>query len=257
QRHTAFTELRVDRAGAGTGAIWTFDPSAQVRTDAGGDALVLTAIDETATLRLELRYRTDRNHDVVARRMLIINDGSDAVALPRAFSAGWNLPIGQRARVEYLAGSWSREFQRRSIELDWGTFSIGSTDGITGLRFSPVVAVTALDDHEHAPRSAPAAGYGIALAWSGSWRMQVASSSVGDHVRVSAGVDDHTTTVTLLPGERFESPDSLGAFSAEGTAELPQRWHEYQRTLRREVDRPVVYNSWMATEFDVTVQHQS
>src|SRR5690606_5082132 len=43
QRHTAFTELRVDRAGAGTGAIWTFDPSAQVRTDAGGDELVLTA----------------------------------------------------------------------------------------------------------------------------------------------------------------------------------------------------------------------
>lgn len=257
QRHTAFTELRVERGEAGTGAIWTFDPSAQVTTDAAGDELVLTAVDETATLRLELRYRTDHAHDVIARRMLIINDGSDAVTLPRVFSAGWNLPIGQRARVEYLAGSWSREFQRRSIDLDWGTFSIGSSDGITGLRFSPAVAVTGLDDHEHAVRSAPAAGYGIALAWSGSWRMQVEASPVGEHVRVSAGVDDHTTTVTLLPGERFESPDSLGVFSAEGTAELPQRWHEYQRTLRREVDRPVVYNSWMATEFDVTVQHQS
>lgn len=257
QRHTAFTELRVDRGDAGTGAVWTFDPSAQVRTDAAGDELVLTAVDETTTLRLEVRYRTSPAHDVVARRILLVNDGADAITLPRAFSAGWNLPIGQRARVEYLAGSWAREFQRRSIDLDWGTFSIGSSDGITGLRFSPVVAVTGLGDHEHAPRSAPAAGYGITLAWSGSWRMQVASSSVGEHLRVSAGVDDGTTTVTLLPGERFESPDSLGVFSAEGAVELPQRWHEYQRTLRRDIRRPIVYNSWMATEFDVTVRHQS
>lgn len=257
QRHTAFTELRVDRADSGAGAIWTFDPSAHVTTDADGDELVLTAVDETATLRLELRYRTDHAHDVVARRMVLVNDGPDAITLPRAFSAGWNLPVGQCARVEYLAGSWAREFQRRSVDLDWGTFSIGSSDGITGLRFSPVMGVTGLDDNEHATSSTPSPGYGIALSWSGSWRMQVTSSSVGEHVRVSAGVDDHTITVALLPGEVFESPESLGIFSAQGAAELPQRWHEFQRTLRRDIRRPIVYNSWMATEFDVTVQHQS
>ncbi|MGQ7312352.1 alpha-galactosidase [Microbacterium arabinogalactanolyticum] len=255
RRHTAFSELLVERADGGTGALWTFDPGPRVTSGGDGDELLLTAVDETGSLRLELRYRTSTAHDVVTRSATVVNDGTAIVTLPRAFSAGWNLPIGQRARVDYLAGSWAREFQRRSLDLEWGTFSIGGRDGITGLRFSPVVAVTGLDDGEHAPASDRPA-YGIALAWSGSWRMSLDAPPVGEHIRVSCGVDDDTTTITLLPGESFSTPESLGVHSSEGAAELPALWHEYQRTLRREIARPVVYNSWMGTEFDVNVEQQ-
>ncbi|MFC4137890.1 MULTISPECIES: alpha-galactosidase [unclassified Microbacterium] len=257
QRHTAFSELRVERADFGTGAIWSFDSTATVSEAADGDELVLSAVDESGALQLQLRYRTSGAHDVVTRSITISNGGADAVTLPRAFSAGWNLPVGQRVRLDYLAGSWAREFQRRSIDLSWGTFSIGSRDGITGLRFSPVVAVTGLDDGEHAPRAGTAPAYGVALAWSGSWRINVDAGAVGEHVRVSAGIDEDTTTVTLLSGESFTAPESLGVYAADGADALPGLWHEYQRTLRREVHRPVVYNSWMATEFDVNVAQQA
>lgn len=256
RRHTAFSDLIVDREDGGSGALWSFAPDAMVTAVADGDELVLTATDETRTLRLELCYRTCAAHDVIARHATIVNDGADVVTLPRAFSAGWNLPIGQRARIDYLAGSWAREFQRRSLDLGWGTFSIGSRDGITGLRFSPVVAVTGLDDGEHAPTSAHTA-YGVALAWSGSWRMNVDAPPVGEHIRVSCGVDDDTTTITLLPGESFCTPESLGVHSPAGADHLPGLWHEYQRGLRRDIARPVVYNSWMGTQFDISVEQQA
>ncbi|MCU1525798.1 MAG: glycoside hydrolase clan [Microbacteriaceae bacterium] len=260
QRHTAFSELLVDRGDSRTGASWRVDEAGiAFETGQRGDSLDVPFIDETGTLRLTLHATTSADHDVVRRWITLENSGESAVELPRAFSAGWNVPVGQRVRVDYLAGSWSREFQRRRVDLDWGTFSIGSRQGMTGLAFSPVVTLTALPDIDSFVRPASHA-YGVALEWSGSWRLQVDSNQVGQSTRVSCGVDDDTTTITLLAGESFVSPQSAGVFSADGVDGVSQAWHRYQQlALARDLTpwhRPVVYNSWMATTFDVRIDHQ-
>jgi len=260
QRHIEFSELRVDRGNGRLGARWTLD-EAGVRETAEGDrrTLALPFADETGDLGLELVYEVSDRHDVVRRRTRIVNRGTGPITLPRAFSAGWNVPLGRRVRVDYLAGSWAREFQPRSVDLDWGTFSIGSRQGVTSLSFSPAVTVTALDDPDFAARPGDAA-YGVALAWSGSWRLQVEARPIGQHARVSCGVDEDTTTILLEPGAAFEAPDSLGVFSAEGPEGVSRAWHEFQRAeLARDLGvarHPIVYNSWMATTFDVRIDHQ-
>ncbi len=253
-RHTAFSELRIDRGNSLLGATWqaelddvVFDPST--------DSLVVPFLDETKQLRLTTHVTTSRATDVVRRWITVENLSQDAtVELPRAFSAGWPLPVGQTPRVHYLAGAWAQEFQPQQLDLRFGEFSIGSRQGMTSLAFSPVVTV------ESSVVGREGEAYGVSLEWSGSWRLQIESSIVGDRTRVSCGVDDDTTTVTLLPGERFDSPAALGVWSASGVEGVTQGWHEYQRTaLVRSLDaayRPVVYNSWMATEFDVRHDHQ-
>jgi alpha-galactosidase len=261
QRHIAFSELLIDRGDGYTGAAWrVLADEVHFRPSTGGDALVIPFLDETGELRLELSFRTSDRHDVVRRRARIVNNSSGRIELPRAFSAGWNLPLGQRVRVDYLAGAWSHEFQRKSIDLDWGTFSIGSRQAVTSLNFSPVVTVTALNNGDSFSRPRGYA-YGVALDWSGSWRLQVECSVVQQHARVSVGVDDDTTTITLLPGEDFTTPDSLGVFSQEGPEGVSRAWHDFQRNeLTRDLSartRPIVYNSWMATTFDVNIEHQS
>lgn len=138
QRHGAFSELLVRRGAGHNGAAWTVkSDEIQFETKGAGDRLLVPLVDETADLRLELNFATSSRHDVVRRSIRLVNEGSTDIELPRAFSAGWNLPLGQRVHVDYLAGSWAREFQRRSVDLGWGAFSIGSRQGVTGLQFSP------------------------------------------------------------------------------------------------------------------------
>jgi alpha-galactosidase len=253
QRHTDFSELLIDRGDSLAGASWLAEADG-ARFDQEASSLSVAFRDETGNLRLTLHTATTRSTDVVRRWITLENLGTTRIELPRAFSAGWSLPVGQQARLHYLAGAWAQEFQPQQLDLTLGTFSIGSRQGVTSLAFSPVVAI----ESSIAGRQAEA--YGVALEWSGSWRLQVESSIVGDRMRVSCGIDDDSTTVVLLPGERFDSPASVGVWSASGIEGVTQAWQEYQRnTLARSLDathRPVVYNSWMATEFDVRFDHQ-
>jgi alpha-galactosidase len=254
QRQTAFSELLIDRGHSLTGAAWLVE-AADIRFDGLASALAVPFRDETGDLRLTLHTTTSSTTDVVRRWVTLDNLGAmTSIELPRAFSAGWSLPVGQRSRLHYLAGAWAQEFQPQQLELGFGTFGIGSRQGVTSLAFSPVVAI------ESSVLGREAEAYGVALEWSGSWRLQVESAIVGDRMRVSCGIDDDTTTVVLLPGERFESPASLGVWSAYGVEGVTQAWQHYQRaTLARSLEpenRPVVYNSWMATEFDVRFDHQ-
>jgi alpha-galactosidase len=253
-RQVEFSELIVDRGSALVGARWIcLDPEdpkqVTFSADAGRSSLSVTFSDETGELQLITTISTTAEHDVVRRSIQLRNNSARAVTLPRAFSAGWALPVGQLARVHYLAGRWAHEFTPRFVEIHWGSLSLGSRQGVTGAMFSPVVAVeSTVEGRRHE-------AYGIALEWSGSWRMNIESTSIGDRVRVSCGVDDETTLITLLPGESFSSPASVGVWSPAGPAGVSEAWHRYQRTsLTRSLDpvhRPVVYNSWYATEFDV------
>ena len=256
QRHTAFSELLIDRGDSLLGAAWTAETDRiEFRVEDDATELSIPFLDETGDIRLILNWSTDARTDVVRRRIEVHNlSGERTLELTRAFSAGWSLPVGQTARVHYLAGAWAQEFQPQQLDLSFGAFSIGSRQGVTSLAFSPTVTV------ESGVDGRAGEAYGVALEWSGSWRLQVESSIVGDRVRVSGGIDDDTTTVTLLPGERFHSPAALGLWSADGVAGVTQGWHRFQRTaLARSLDdhnRPVVYNSWVATEFDVRLDHQ-
>lgn len=201
-----------------------------------GDGVVVT-----------LHWRVSPDHDVI-ERWAVVRALRD-VTLTRAFGAGWNVPVGPGARVGELVGEWSREFTPAEVDLPAGQLSLGSRQGVTSHTYQPVVTLRSRDGAGEA--------YGVALAWSGSWRMQVDAVPFRDVVRVGAGIDDESTAIALRAGEEFETPHLLGVWSADGPAGLARGWHEYQRAvLVRSGDRPIVYNSWYATTFDVRVEHQ-
>lgn len=253
-RQTRGAELIVDHGDSLIGVRLRLDP-AQVTVDEDGPRSTLRAVhvDSTGRLRLTCVIGTSRDHDVVSKHVVVKNTGDRVLTLPRILSAGWQLPIGPGARIDYLAGGWGQEFTEQSLTLPAGEFSIGSRAGITSHRYSPVITVATADGRE------PTA-YGIALAWSGSWRMLVDAVPGAERVRVAAGIDDETCVVTLEPGESFETPACLGICAADGATGLTRRWHDYQRrhlARSRGVEhRPIVYNSWYATLFDVEVEHQ-
>ena len=253
-RQVRGADLIVDHGGALVGArlVW---PRGSVDFTEDGPRTRLTARghDTTGDLELVLEIEASREHDVVSKRVSLFNSGSRAITLPRAFGPAWELPIGPGAVVDVLAGDWGREFTPYRISLPVGELSLGSRQGITSHLYAPVVRAAGGGDPD-------GPSYGIALAWSGSWRLLVDSPPFRERVRVAGGVDDESTVIRLDPGEAFTTPPTLGVFAPDGAAGVRRRWHDYQRGwLARDLDpakRPIVYNSWYATAFDVRPDHQ-
>lgn len=201
--------------------------------------------DDDAGLEVELVVQTSPDHEVV-ERWAVLRAERDLV-LHRAFGAGWNVPVGPGARVGTLAGAWSRECTPAEVDLPAGQLSVGSRQGITSHTYAPVVVLRPRDGGD---------AYGIALAWSGSWRLGVDAVPFREVVRVSGGIADEGP-IELAAGEELETPHLLGVHSPDGPAGVARAWHAYQRRLARGPEhRPIVYNSWYATTFDVRVEHQ-
>lgn len=253
-RHVRGAELVVEHPDGIVGARLTWPPEGASLTDDGYDStFTAEAVDTSGRVAVTLVIEASRDHDVVSKHAVITNTGKDLLFLRRAFSPAWQLPVHGEVEVDILAGHWSREFTPATIRLGAGELSIGSRQGITSHDYSPVVAVTAAGH-----RDGPA--WGVALAWSGSWRLLVDVPPFRSRTRVAAGVDDESCVITLEPGQSYTTPRTLGVHAADGTDGLRRRWHDYQRTvLARSVGpehRPIVYNSWYATTFDVRLEQQ-
>ena len=100
-----------------------------------------------------------------------------------------------------------------------------------------------------------------ALGWSGSWRITVEQDQL-DAVRVTGGFNPFDFGYVLHSGERLETPVFYGGYSAHGLGGASRLLHRFElehilpRTAATAAQplpkpRPVIYNSWEATEFNV------
>jgi len=233
-------------AGDGSRSVsWALEDVVVV--DAG---LRATFVDVVTGLRAVQCYRFAPGTDVVERWVELHNGGGSTLRLESLGSAGFSVPTPHGARLSYLCGQWSQEFTPASVEQSRGRFEIGSSQGVTGHQFSPYLAVNDSRD--------PGPTWGFAVAWSGSWRIAADTDAAG-LTRVRAGRALTDGPVPLAPGESLTTPVAAGAYSAAGIDGLARVWHSYERHLAGERlgrVRPVIYNSWEATFFDVTAAGQ-
>jgi alpha-galactosidase len=218
--------------------------------DLDGDGLRATFLDPVTGLRAVQCYRFAPGTDVIERWVTLHNDGSASLGVLELGSAGFNVPTPHGARLTYLCGQWSQEFTPASHRQSRGRFEIGSSQGVTGHQFSPYLAVN--DGLDDGPT------WGVALAWSGSWRIAADTDAAG-LTRIRAGRALVDGPVQLAPGESLTTPVAAGAYSHSGIDGLSRVWHAYERHLagnRLDRKRAVVYNSWEATHFDVTADGQ-
>ena len=250
QRPFAGGDLEVRRPGGELGSWWDFEGE----RDAGPWGLRLVFADAVLGLRAELCYRTDPATDVIRRWTELTNTGDGDLVLTRLDSAAVNVPVSGGARLAYLVGQWEQEFQLTRTELARGGFSIGSRQGVSGHDYAPWLAVqdAAFPDGDTTPT------WGVSFAWSGSWHID-AQAEAGGLLRVRVGREPHEGEVLLPPGARLATPEVLLAHSPDGLGGLARAWHAHERLEagpRGARPRPVLYNSWEATGFDVEQDSQ-
>jgi len=140
-----------------------------------------------------------------------------------------------------------------------GSRVIESRRGSTGHQANPWFAISRDASQKNAGPITAAEEYGEvwfgALAWSGSWRFTVEVNEL-DFVRVTGGFNPFDFRYKLNPGEHLETPVFYGGYSDHGLGGASRVLHRFEIAnvlphAPNPKPRPVIYNSWEATEFKV------
>ena len=232
--------------------------------DEGAEAgeLVLHFADRHYPLAVEVHYRLPAGGDVIERRLVLHHTGGPGdppISILRADSATWALPRlpgpdGLPSyRLSQVRGAWAAESRLHRGDLPYGETVIAGRRGFTGAQSNPWAMI---DDGTATEDYGPV--YGCALGWSGSWRL-TAQRAQSEQVCISAGFDYGPGPVSLAAGESLETPVSAGLFTEGGFGAASRAWHAYiiDHVLPSPGEaRPVLYNSWEATAFDVSLDGQ-
>ncbi|MFE1957887.1 alpha-galactosidase [Streptomyces sp. NPDC059479] len=214
----------------------------------GSAELALEFRDRHYPLEVTLHYRVHDDSDVIERWTVLRNTGDSPMALPRTDSAAWSLPAREDYWLSHVTGQWSAETQLRRERLPFGETVLTSRRGITSHHANPWVMVDAGDATEERGQV-----WSAALAWSGSWRITAQRTPDG-RAGFTGGAGQDGTVLPLGPGAEFTTPVHAGLYTDGGFGATSRAWHAY--TLAHVLPypdeiRPVLYNSWEATGFDV------
>ncbi len=228
-----------------------------VEVNDGIDTLTITLRDTHYPLEVRLVYRVFEAHDLIERSAVIVNRGDTPVEIEQAFSAAWELPRRDGYTLTTLNGKWGGEFQIQRIELPMGKQVVERRRGSSGFDSNSFFALAPSGETSE---SAGEVWFG-ALAFSGNWKLVIERTAF-EQVRVSGGINDFDFRWKLEPGEMFETPGFIGGFTEAGYGAASRLLHAYEidRVLPQETarqPRPVVYNSWYVTEFNVSDENQS
>jgi alpha-galactosidase len=216
-----------------------------------GDVLNIRLKDLERDVFVELRYEVDAATGVIGRSATIENRTNAPLVIEQAAAATWTLPHGTDYTLDYLTGRWGGEDQLQQEKVVPGARVLESRRGSTGHQNNPWFAI------ERAHTSDQDAGevwFG-ALAWSGSWRITVEQDQL-QQIRIPGGYNPFDFGYKLGTGESLATPVFYGGYSASGIGGASRLLHRFEltRILPQRPNprpRPVLYNSWEATEFNV------
>jgi alpha-galactosidase len=225
-----------------------------VSRQAAADGFTVTLADRHQPLAVDLHYRPAPGTDVIERWATLRHTGdAGTITLHRHDSAAWCVPRRDDYRMSHVTGAWSAEGSLHRTALPTADTHLTSRRGVTGHHANPWIMIddgTAAEEHGEV--------WSMALATSGSWRL-IASRSHAGRCAVSGGSGHDGVRHELHPGESLTTPVFAGLYTTGGFGAASRAWHTYQR---RHVlphpgePRPVLYNSWEATTFDVTEDGQ-
>jgi alpha-galactosidase len=251
------------------------EPSLKARFSDGVREVLLDYVDSkieeneaTATLSIELQdphyplrvrlvYRVFRDHDLIERSAVLENTGGQPIEIEQIMSAAWHFPRRDSYQLTTLNGKWGGEFQIQRVDLPMGKQVVERRRGSTGFDSNPFFALSA---NGAATETHGEVWFG-ALAFSGNYKLVIERDAF-EHVYVTGGINVFDFQWRLEGGEVFETPVFVGGFTNGGYGEASRRLHAYEieyvvpRSTAHEL-RPIVYNSWYVTGFDVSYENQT
>ena len=227
-------------------------------TPSGTQSLEILLKDISREVYVTLRYVMDADSGILARSASIENREKEPVIIEQAAAAQWTLPPA-RYTLSYLTGRWAGEWTLNQEAIHGGERIIESRRGTTGHQANPWFAISRDDTQTSTGAIAAGEEHGEvwfgALAWSGSWRFTIEETQI-DSLRVTGGFNPFDFGYKLNPGENLETPIFYAGYSDHGLGGASRLMHDFEIAhilphAPAPKPRPVIYNSWEATEFRV------
>ncbi|RKX68982.1 MAG: alpha-galactosidase, partial [Spirochaetes bacterium] len=204
-------------------------------------------------LRVDLYYLPLPSLSIILRWNRIQNNSETAVDINHASSASMDFP-GDDMDMITLNGSWGRERNLHRRAIAPGIQSIESRGGTSSHQHSPFIALASRDATE-----TNGTVFAASLIYSGNHRHLVEQDQYGS-LRLQCGINPNGFSIHLPPGESFDTPAAVLAWSDSGLTGISDNFHPFVRhyllpALWRDRDRPVIVNTWEARYFDVNSQN--
>ena len=228
-----------------------------VKNSSPRETLRVQLKDTVQDLFVTLCYRLTPEHDILERWCELENAGQAIVSFEVCNFASLQLPAGTN-ELTCLTGAWAREFTTHRQRLTPGTLIIESRSLQTGHVANPIFMINrpgqAWEDSGRV--------YFGALAYSGAWQIAVELLPTWD-VRIHGGYQASDFQLDLAPGEKHVTPALVCGVSSDGWGGASRRLHAFiqDRVLPRSPQgpslRPVLYNGWEASYFDLSYEGQA
>ena len=220
-------------------------PMTSALPQAKGDAQTLKITMTQPGAELELYFSLFGS--VLTRRAVVKNTGDAPITVTKLMSALWDLPGS--FEMTTFDGGWISEMRKHTLPVAESRVVNESTTGFSSHRHNPGFLLSE-------PGATEDAGivYGFNLIYSGN-HYAAAQRSLQGLTRVVQGISPADFALTLAPGECFETPEAVAAFSDRGFSGLSETMHRFVNTCIvpkhwQRKPRPVLYNSWEGCMFD-------
>lgn len=229
-------------------SVFTFSRAVEEK---GKLQIILT--DKAYSIDIILTYLYSDDTDVITRYATVKNNSSHDLVIEKLMSAEISLPDDCVYTASNPNGSWGGEFQIENTELKNGTLTYESRKGTAGHTNSPYIVLSNQANEEHGDVFFATLGYG------GSFRVE-AQRDFMNRTRAVLGMSDFDFSYTLHAGESITTPKAYIGYTHGFTA-MSNMMNDFavKNILPKsfaEKPLPVLYNSWEATGFDVSSEHQ-
>jgi len=227
--------------------------NAEIISVEGKQTLKIVQKDKFYPLEVTSFIRVLPEFDILEKWVSVKNTGKgNHIKIENLQSATISLPSNLYS-LTHMAGEWGHEFQVRNTELTTGIKTLQARDfkSFTTPNWFMVRPKNEMED------TTGSAWYGT-LKYSGNWRMDFDQSFKGD-LQIIGGINFWDTNWDLKPGATFETPKFIFGYTQSGAERAAQNLSAYiRKTVLPDRDklRPVLYNSWYATTFNVNEDQQ-
>ena len=224
-------------------------PSSFARKSDKVQTLRVVLEDSVTQVQVVLYYSVYEEYDIITRAVKIINGGSKSIHLKKISSLCLDFLNGSDLELISLPGRYGQERQVERQPLTHHVHTISSGRGSSSHQQNPFVILCEKDACEDHGRC-----YGAALVYSGNFLAE-AELDQYDQARLLMGISRKQFDYLIGPGDEFEAPEVIMAFSAKGFTGLSHIYHDFFRErmceskfVRRR--RPIPINTWEAAFFD-------
>jgi alpha-galactosidase len=217
---------------------------------------VLTTVQADRYYPLEVRsyIRVLPEYDLIEKWVEVINTGKKGTIKLENIQSGSVFLPKDAYELTHYSGIWGREFTPQTTKLTQGTKTLQVKDfksyGSSSFMIRPEG-----EDHRYTGK----VWFGT-LCYSGNWRVDFEKFFNGS-VQITGGMNFWDQEVNLKPGQSFASPHIMFGYTERGAEGVTLSLASYVRekllpASHRDRLRPVLYNSWYATTFNVNEEHQ-